>query len=146
MRGQVYTIDGRKFFTMGGAESHDKIYRTEGKSWWPQEMPSQEEYDEAIKNLDAVEGKVDYIISHECDSETLLKISFYFEGNALTRFLYHLKHSPYNLEYKHHYFGHHHMDKNFGDKETCLYQKIIELDNPTVFWGGMKNVKNKKLS
>ena len=42
MRGQVYNVDGVKFFAMGGAESTDKQYRREGKTWWAREMPSAE--------------------------------------------------------------------------------------------------------
>lgn len=64
MRGQVFTIEGKKFFTMGGAESHDKIYRKEGISWWPREMPSNDEYEEGLANLDKVNNQVDYILSH----------------------------------------------------------------------------------
>ncbi len=29
MRGQIYTIDGKKIFTLGGASSHDKEFRKE---------------------------------------------------------------------------------------------------------------------
>ena len=32
MRGQVFEIEGKKIFTFGGAASHDKEYRKEGKS------------------------------------------------------------------------------------------------------------------
>ena len=32
MRGQVFSLEGRRFFTMGGASSHDRAYRVEGKS------------------------------------------------------------------------------------------------------------------
>ena len=52
MRGQVYSIFGTTFFTMGGAESTDKEYRKEGESWWAREMPSDEEYEEALRNLE----------------------------------------------------------------------------------------------
>lgn len=52
MRSQVFTIDGVKFFTMGGAFSHDKQFRKEGVSWWSQELPSCEEYEEAERNLE----------------------------------------------------------------------------------------------
>ncbi|MFD2329464.1 metallophosphoesterase [Cohnella sp. GCM10020058] len=45
MRGQVFNIDGLGFFTFGGAFSHDKEDRIEGKSWWRREMPSQAEYE-----------------------------------------------------------------------------------------------------
>ena len=42
MNGQVFEIDGKTFFTMGGATSVDRVFRTEGISWWPQEEPSRE--------------------------------------------------------------------------------------------------------
>ena len=51
MRGQVFSIDDLKFFTFGGAKSSDKEYRTENVSWWKQEMPSEEEYNEGLRNL-----------------------------------------------------------------------------------------------
>lgn len=34
MRGQVYEIDGLKFFVFGGGNSIDKAWRTENVSWW----------------------------------------------------------------------------------------------------------------
>ena len=34
MRGEYYNIDGKTFWCMGGANSTDKEYRTEGKNWW----------------------------------------------------------------------------------------------------------------
>ena len=47
MRGEVYEIDGKKIFTFGGGYSIDKAWRVEGRSWWPQEMPSEKEYENA---------------------------------------------------------------------------------------------------
>mgnify|MGYP000050895707 CR=1 FL=1 len=52
MRGQIFTIDGLKFFTFGGAYSIDKMSRAEGISWFPEEIPSREEYEEGWKNLE----------------------------------------------------------------------------------------------
>lgn len=43
MRGEYYTIDGLTVWCMGGAESIDKATRTQGISWWPEEIPSQKE-------------------------------------------------------------------------------------------------------
>ena len=51
MRGQIFTIDGLKFFTFGGAYSIDKMSRAEGISWFPEEIPSREEYEEGWANL-----------------------------------------------------------------------------------------------
>ena len=45
MRGEVFDIDGLAVLAMGGAASNDRQYRREGRSWWPEEMPSEEEMD-----------------------------------------------------------------------------------------------------
>ena len=44
MRGEVFDIDGLTVLAMGGAASNDRQYRREGRSWWPEEMPSEEGY------------------------------------------------------------------------------------------------------
>ena len=72
MRGQVYDIPvctsgaekSISVFTMGGAFSVDRRYRREGESWWPREMPSQEEYTEALANLKRHHNQVDYLLTH----------------------------------------------------------------------------------
>ena len=51
IRGEAYNIDGKKFFVFGGASSHDKEHRTEGKNWWKDEMPREQEYSNAENNL-----------------------------------------------------------------------------------------------
>ena len=58
-RGQIYTIDCKKFFCFGGAKSTDKEWRQEGLSWWPEEMPSKAEMDYGIDNLENHNFKVD---------------------------------------------------------------------------------------
>lgn len=122
MRGHVFTINNLKFFTMGGAVSHDKKYRKEGKSWWSQEMPSDEEYDLAIKNLDRHNWKVDYIITHCAPDSIQNKIDDCYEHNKLTNFLETVK---INCQYKKWYFGHYHIDKDIDDKHIAIYYNII---------------------
>lgn len=128
MRGQVYDINGKTFFTFGGAESVDRCYRRENISWWANEMPSNAEYEEGIKNLERVNWQVDYIITHDSDMEDIENLGYWYtiSGNALNRYLWHLKHTFY-LQYRHHYFGHHHLDKVVGVKDRCVYNDVIEL-------------------
>ena len=52
MRGQIFTIENKTFFTMGGATSVDKYHRKENISWWPQEIPSYEEMGRGVDNLE----------------------------------------------------------------------------------------------
>ena len=120
MRGQVFDIDGRKIFTMGGADSHDKEYRKPDISWWQEEMPTREEISEAIKNINKHHSKVDYIFTH-CASSRVQK--HYGDTNELTDFFTGLE----NINFQHWYFGHYHEDKDFGEKFTCLYQNVVKL-------------------
>ena len=76
MRGQVFEIDGKKFFTFGGAYSVDKMYRTEGITWFPEEIPSKEEYEEGWKNLEKADFQVDYILSHTAPREVAAAIGY----------------------------------------------------------------------
>ncbi|MGE9999142.1 hypothetical protein ACQRC2_10855 [Catenibacterium mitsuokai] len=66
MRGQIYTIDGLTFFTFGGGYSCDIETRVEHRSWWQQELPTTQEWNEALNNLLQYNFHVDYIITHDC--------------------------------------------------------------------------------
>ena len=48
----MLTLEGKKYLCFGGAESQDKEEREPGVNWWPQEMPSDEEYARCEKTLE----------------------------------------------------------------------------------------------
>lgn len=128
MRGQVYEIGGRTFFTMGGAQSTDKIYRKEGVSWWARELPSDEEYSEAISNLEKHDFKVNFIVTH-CAPEDY---AYYYTDldisrkiNKMTTFLSGLI-TEHDISFDGWYFGHYHEDIDF-DNFHCLYQRVVEI-------------------
>lgn len=130
MRGQIYSICGKSFFAFGGGTSTDKHLRNEGTSWWERELPTYEEYDTAVDNLNRYDNKVDYIITHSCDKKAL----FYPPLNSLdsekTR-MYRDNHILANfedtVEYGHWYFGHYHLDGDITDRKTVVYRDIIRL-------------------
>lgn len=131
MRGQVFTIDGKKFFTMGGAESIDrgKFTHTErndrGICWWDEEMPSQTEYIEAHKNLAAVNNRVDYIITHDIPADLAYKMyGSRTNLNDLNLFLEGIEHT---VDFDRWYAGHHHIDEDFGNI-SILYYDIRRID------------------
>lgn len=129
MRGQVYHIDGCDIFTMGGATSTDRIYRKEEVSWWKEEMPSEEEYQEALSNLDKVNWKVDYVITHTAPDNVMHKIDPSYEHDRLTNFLFTL---DKDLKFKHWYFGHFHDDRIVDEKHTLSYQNVTRIDEDEV--------------
>lgn len=124
MRGQVFEIDGLKFFTMGGAESTDKEYRKEDVSWWSREMPSEEEYDEALSNLDKHNCKIDYVITHAAPDNIQYRLCPWYSHNKLSNFLFTV---DKDLKFKQWYFGHYHDDRVIDDQHTLIYNKITRI-------------------
>ena len=122
MRGQVFIIDGLKVFTMGGAVSHDKARRKKGKSWWPEEVPSEDENAEAIRNLDKNNWAVDLVITH-CAPTYLLGdiLAQRPECNGPNDFLDVIR---TRLSFSMWYFGHYHIDRQI-ENYTAIYE-IIE--------------------
>ena len=50
------------------------MYRIKGLTWWPEELPSEEEMQNGIKNLEKHNWKVDYVITH-CASNRIQEIT-----------------------------------------------------------------------
>lgn len=148
MRGQVFEIDGYTFFTMGGASSHDiddgildptapdfevdywlkrrlrQRFRVNGISWWEQEMPTQEECEEARRNLERVGYQVDYIITHCCPSSLLPQLSPDYGPDQLTKFLEEIK---AKVNYHYWLFGHYHDNKALDMRYILLWEQIVQI-------------------
>ncbi len=149
MRGQVYELNGRKFFTMGGASSHDiqdgilepddpdfeekfqqleqrgALFRVNHRSWWAEELPSEAEYLEARANLERVRWNVDYIISHCCPSSIQDVFSGgMFKKDALTEFFDEV---CQRCTFRYWFFGHYHSNMVIEKKYAMLYEQIIRL-------------------
>lgn len=132
-RGEVYTIDTKTFFIMGGALSIDKIFRIEGISWWNEEEPSRKELNYGLDNLEKNNNKVDYILTHTCSNEVSRCV---LRSNSQTLTV----HDPLSkyfdkiektIDYKKWFFGHFHIDKDiyYNDKiYYCLYNDYYRLD------------------
>ena len=128
MRGQIFEIEGRTFFTFGGAYSIDKYRRTKYVSWFPEELPSDEEYEEGWKNLEKAGFKVDYILTHDGPYDVVATMGYDDAdepGEAkLRRFLQDVAD---RTEFTGWYFGHYHEDSEVAVPFRCLYQDVLEL-------------------
>lgn len=122
MRGQVYEIDGKTWFTFGGGTSMDRMQRQIHVSWWPQEMPSEEEMDEGRRNLDLYGRNVDYILTHCAPMHILRTIVPVAKGDILNSYLEEISQST---RFSRWYFGHYHHDMDFPGNYSMLFQRII---------------------
>ena len=124
MRGQVFELESYRFFTMGGAKSHDTNHRINHISWWRQELPSDEEYSEALQNLERYNWQVDYIITHCAPTSIALMGSRHNEADRLTDFLQEVRE---RAKYYYWLFGHYHDNKAVDEKHILLWEQIVQI-------------------
>ena len=137
MRGKIFDIDNKKIFAFGGARSHDiqdgilnldeeeKIYeyrkrgayfRIRDFSWWDLELPTNQEMENGIENLEKVNYKVDYIISHCCPTSIQALINPIYKRDILTDYLQQISEKS---TFKRWYFGHYHDYKQIIHSSLC---------------------------
>lgn len=76
-RGHVWEWDGVTFMALGGAFSIDQDRRTEGKSWWPEELITYADLEYCASQLDQ-HPKIDVFLSHDCP-EGVKRLESYLE-------------------------------------------------------------------
>ena len=128
MRGQIFDIEGNRFFTFGGGESTDKDMRIDSGNWWREEEPTPYEMAEAAKKLDEVGCKVDYIITHEppslVKSAMMLRRGSENRINKLNGFFEEIA----ACDFKHWYFGSLHEDRVITPRYTCVFNKTLKIE------------------
>jgi hypothetical protein len=139
-----------KILTFGGARSHDisdgildfddpdlddKIkwmndntngwYRINHKSWWEREMPSIEEMEEGIKNLEKNNWRIDFIFTHCAPTgiQSIMGEGLYKPDNLAD----YLDDVSRKSDYKAWLFGHMHVNQRSSDKHYCLYEQITRI-------------------
>ena len=150
MRGQIYEIDGKSFFTFGGASSHDiesgildpedpdfkekkkcldrewRSYRVNHITWWAQELPSEEEMQEGRANLAAHDNQVDFIVTHCCATSTQMLIDAQkLKPDIETDYLEEIKQT---IQFKKWFFGHYHDNRNASKKEILIYEQFVRIE------------------
>lgn len=156
-RGQVFHMEGKSFFTFGGASSHDiqggildrnspdfrknkkqairsgLPYRIRNESWWEQELPSEVEMQEGRSNLSEVDYSVDYVISHCLSGGMQDKLESYYGGGSR---LYeqdiltnYFDELEGKLQYRVWFCGHYHVNLQLDEKHMILYKDIVSLDD-----------------
>lgn len=137
MRGQVFDIHSKKFFVCGGARSHDIEYRTPYKTWWPEEVPSEEERKHALDNLEKHGWKVDCVVTHDGPliASDYLNRTFGDWSRHNDEFEEWLDSEiSKKLDFGTWYFGHHHIDLDMwfesfvpGKMFRAIYHDILEI-------------------
>ncbi len=149
--GEIYTIQGKTFLAVHGGLSIDKAYRTEGKSWWATEYLSREQETAVLDNLDKINWKVDYLLSHATADSVMT--AFLDNPNSpkfndsVSRFLEFICN---RLEFKANLFGHYHNARVFvdaaGDYYECFWGPPKLLDEEYILNEKTKHRVNNELA
>lgn len=149
-RGEIFNLENKTFFIFGGASSHDIqdgildvedpawkkkakqldeqcrfMYRIKGLSWWEEELPSQNEMNNGLLNLEKHNNKVDYILTHCASASTVALLGQgLYEQDILTRYLQKIREKT---EFNKWLFGHYHGNKVVNNQEYLLYEQIVRL-------------------
>lgn len=152
MRGYIFNICEKKIFAFGGAQGHDirdgimraenfpnkkalmaaynsrtkrgEMLRIDHISWWHQEMPSKEEMDFRLRNLEKNSNKVDYIISHCCPQQ-IASLCGYFKPDKLTEYFDRV---CVKVDFSRWFFGHYHNNRRILNKFIMLYEQILRIE------------------
>lgn len=128
-----YEIAERTVFSFGGGQSDDNYELVEGTNWWRHEIPSQEEFDEGIKNLEAVGNNIDIVVTYEPPS----RMKDFLVGSADKNHIGSYLGEIYDkIEFKDWYFGKLHLNKLIPTKYHAVYDNILVADDT--------KIKNKK--
>ena len=129
LRGQIFEIEGKKIFAMGGGESSDIDIRRDVGAWKKEEIPTQEELLEGAENLEVAGYDMDMIITHEPP----LKIKSFLNLNdnemlRVTALNAYFEELSVNCKFKKWYFGSLHIDKYISSSHRAVFQDIINTE------------------
>lgn len=128
MRGEVYEIESERIFAFGGGQSDDMEDRMAVHTWFPKELPSREELQNARENLARYNHSVDYIITHQ--ASTTVNDFLYMDKPQLNPLSSFLDEVSKTVQYKYWFFGCYHMDKLIPPKHAVVYQNLLPLKVP----------------
>lgn len=150
MRGEIFNIHDKKFFTFGGAISHDTsdgilyafdpnlrhkiyelkrqgkyMYRIDQLNWWKEEQPSKEEMQNGLSNLEKENYKVDFVLTHTPPASVVALLGYKNDKeDYASKYLEDIR---YKLDYKYWLCGHMHKNQVVNDKDILLYEQITRI-------------------
>jgi predicted phosphodiesterase len=124
-RGNIYTIDKAIFFCFGGAFSNDFDLRVNQIDWWPQEIPSESEFQFGLNNLEKNNFKIDYFLFHTIP-ESIQDLLQSPKFNSVDPTCKMLEEFITKTIYKCGFSGHFHIDIDFP-KWSILFDRVINL-------------------
>ena len=118
-RGELYLIEGKTLFALGGGLPPEADATEESPS-----LPNDEELEYAVVNLQEQHRQVDLIITHEAPASVKRLIDRGAAINDLNIFLDTVMH---NTRYQKWFFGSLHQDRALSENLICVFEDVYTI-------------------
>lgn len=122
-RGEVYCIDGKNVLAFGGGDSIEREHDTAKDA---DKLPTSDEIDNAILNLEKCGNKVDIILTHDAPAKVKLFIDM--ENNEVSHLHTFLEKISKTVKFKQWYFGKYHQNKIIPPCYRMIFNDIVKVD------------------
>lgn len=120
-RGEIYTIEGKTILCVGGGQ---EIHPIDDEKDDTLSMPTDEELQKAVDNIQSNNRRVDVIITHEAPASVKKLIDRSTRANELNAFFDTVLH---NTKYGKWFFGSLHTDRRISENMYCVYRDVLEV-------------------
>lgn len=126
LRGEIYTVEGKRCFAFGGGESEPLELRRQSNTAWEECIPDEAQMRNGMEKLQQADFSVDYIFTHEPSG----RVRTFFDRNefSLNGIGAYLNWVEEKTSFAHWYFGCIHVDKRLSRKYTALFLNICRLE------------------
>lgn len=125
-RGQVFTIDGKRIFAMGGGESDESVEADNLHESWPADLPTSQEIVEAANRLADADYTVDYIVTYE--AATTIKNAMDIRQDTINPLNTFLDRVLRCCTYKKWFFGCYHIDRRLSPAQRAVFRDVVSVE------------------
>ena len=137
--GHMYTIDGKRIFVFGGAQSTDKEWRVNRVSWWEEEVPTYADFMRGQQTCNDNGYSFDYVITHTAPTAVIQELrdrdrlppNNYYEQRGADPTAKMLDEFASKIHCRAWFFGHFHINDVInmnGIEYRPLYHKFFDID------------------
>lgn len=133
LRGEVLTLKDKNIFCFGGAFSIDRSVRVLNKSFWEEELPTDEDYCNGNSNLEKYD-RIDYIVTHTCPLNLVPCLGTFHAAAEERQLQNYLQWVSERFPDAGWFFGHWHQDRMLGNRFRAIYLDLVDMETGQKIW------------
>ncbi|MFA9380801.1 MAG: metallophosphoesterase [Acetanaerobacterium sp.] len=125
-RGQVFVIDNKRIFAMGGGESEDSAADAAPDAAWSEDLPTTQEIVSAARRLAEANYAVDYVVTYE--AATTIKNAMNIRQDTINPLNAFLDRVLRQCTFRKWFFGCYHIDRKISHAHRAMFRDVVPVD------------------